>query len=105
LLPWGNEAEHARSVRIAAAVANARVPERQPLDRLAGLIGGASFVIGVDTGLIHLAAALGVPLVAIFAGSEPGRTGPIGHGPIAVVGSKQRQASVPDVLGALETLA
>src|SRR5207248_1003996 len=105
LLPWGNEAEHARSVRIAAAVANARVPERQPLDRLAGLIGGASFVIGVDTGLIHLAAALGVPLVAIFAGSEPGRTGPIGHGPIAVVGSKHRQASVPDVLGALETLA
>jgi len=29
-------------------------------------------VIGVDTGLLHLAAALGVPLVAIFLGSEPG---------------------------------
>ena len=54
---------------------------------------------------VNLGAALGVPLVAIFAGSEPGRTGPIGHGPIAVVGSKHRQASVPDVLGALETLA
>jgi heptosyltransferase-1 len=104
LLPWGSETEHTRSARIAAAVPNARVPERQPLDRVAALIAGASFVIGVDTGLIHLAAALGVPLVAIFAGSEPGLTGPIGHGPIAVVGGKHKQASVPDVLAALQTL-
>jgi heptosyltransferase I len=105
LLPWGGETEHARSARIAAAVPNARVPERQALDRVAALIAGASFVIGVDTGLIHLAAALGVPLVAIFAGSEPGLTGPIGHGPIAVVGGRHKQASVPEVLAALETLA
>jgi heptosyltransferase I len=105
VLPWGSKAEHARSARIAAAVPNARVPEGQALDRMAALIAGASFVIGVDTGLIHLAAALGVPLVAIFAGSEPGLTGPIGSGPIAVVGGKHRQASVPDVLAALETLA
>ena len=41
------------------------------VDRMAALIAGASFVIGVDTGLIHLAAALGVPLVAIFTASEP----------------------------------
>ena len=45
--------------------------ERQPLDRMAALIAGASFVIGVDTGLIHLAAALGVPLVAIFVAASP----------------------------------
>src|SRR5262245_22560285 len=88
LLPWGTEAEHARSQRIAAAIANARVPDRQPLDRLAALIAGASFVIGVDTGLIHLAAALGVPLVAIFTGSEPRLTGPRGQGRIAVVGGE-----------------
>jgi heptosyltransferase I len=105
LLPWGTEAEHARSGRIAAALANARVAERQPLDRMAALIAGASFVIGVDTGLIHLAAALGVPLVAIFAASEPGLTGPRGAGPIAVVGGKHKQPSVSDVLGAFEQLA
>jgi heptosyltransferase-1 len=104
LLPWGSEAEHARSRRIAAAVPNARAPERQPLDRMAALIAGASFVIGVDTGLIHLAAALGVPLIAIFTSSEPGLTGPMGHGPIAVVGGKHKQASVSDVVGAFETL-
>ena len=104
LLPWGTEAEQLRSKRIAAQLANARVPERQPLDRMAALIAGASFVIGVDTGLIHLAAALGVPLVAIFCGSEPGLTGPMGSGPIAVVGGKHKQPSVADVAGAFEQL-
>jgi heptosyltransferase I len=104
LLPWGTGAEHVRSKRIAAQVANAHVPERQPLDRMAALIAGASFVIGVDTGLIHLAAALGVPLVAIFTASEPGLTGPMGSGPIAVVGGKHKQPSVADVVGAFEQL-
>jgi heptosyltransferase-1 len=104
LLPWGTEAEHARSKRIAAQLANARVPERQPLDRMAALVAGASFVVGVDTGLIHLAAALGVPLVAIFTASEPGLTGPMGSGPIAVVGGQHKQPSVADVVGAFEQL-
>jgi heptosyltransferase I len=83
-------------------VKNARVPQRQPLDRVARLIAGASFVVGVDTGLLHLAAALGVPLVAIFVGSEPGLTGPMGQGPIEIVGGKGQVPSVGDVLAALE---
>ncbi len=72
VLPWGTADERARSERIAAALPRARVPERAPLDEVARLIAGAQFVVGVDTGLTHLAAALGVPLVAIFSGSEPG---------------------------------
>jgi heptosyltransferase-1 len=104
LLPWGNEAERARSTRIAAALDDAPVPERQPLDAMARLIAGASFVVGVDTGLLHLAAALGVPLVAIFVGSEPGLTGPMGRGPIAVLGGKDQMPSVDEVAGALERL-
>jgi heptosyltransferase-1 len=102
VLPWGSAAEHARSDQLASAVKRARVPERQPLDRVARLIAGASFVIGVDTGLLHLAAALGVPLVAIFVGSEPGLTGPMGQGPIEIVGGKGQVPSVGDVLAALD---
>jgi heptosyltransferase-1 len=109
VLPWGTPAERSRSERIAAALRDARVdagvPERQPLDRMARLIAGASFVIGVDTGLLHLAAALGVPLVAIFVGSEPGLTGPMGAGPMAVVGGKHQLPSVAEVAGALESLS
>jgi heptosyltransferase I len=103
-LPWWTDAERARSERIAAGLAAAEVPERQPLDRLAGLLAGAAFVVGVDTGLLHLAAALGIPLVAIFVGSEPGLTGPVGSGPIAVVGGKQAPPSVNDVVLALDRL-
>jgi len=104
VVPWGSEAERMRSTRIASALAHARVPDRQPLDRMASLIAGASFVIGVDTGLLHLAAALGVPLVAIFVGSEPGLTGPIGQGPIVIVGGKNKAPSVSDVVDALERI-
>jgi heptosyltransferase-1 len=104
VLPWGTPQEHARSERIGAALPNARVPERQPLDRVARLVAGASFVIGADTGLLHLAAAVGVPLVAIFVGSEPSLTGPMGQGPIAVVGGKRELPSVADVRAALERL-
>jgi heptosyltransferase-1 len=86
-LPWGTDPEEARSKRIADAVPGARVTERAPLDRVAALIAGAQFVVGVDTGLLHLAAALGVPLVAIFSGSRPRLTGPVGRGPIAVLGA------------------
>jgi lipopolysaccharide heptosyltransferase I len=101
ILPWGTRAERARSQRVAAAVGEAaHVPDRQPLDQMARLIAGAAFVVGVDTGLLHLAAALGVPLAAIFVASEPGLTGPAGQGPIAVVGGKHGQPSPAEVLAA-----
>jgi heptosyltransferase-1 len=105
VLPWGTEIERARSERIAAALPHARVPERAPLDAVARLIAGAQFVVGVDTGLLHLGAALGVPLVAIFAGSKPGLTGPVGSGQISVLGSERAPPSVEEVKSAVERLA
>ena len=105
LLPWGTGVERDRSARIAAALGHARVPQRGPLDAAARLIAGASFVIGVDTGLLHLAAALGVPLVGIFVGSEPGLTGPMGMGPIAVVGGKGAIPSAREVVAALDRVS
>jgi heptosyltransferase-1 len=58
-------------------------------------------VVGVDTGLMHLAAALGVPLVAIFAGSKPSLTGPIGSGPLAVLGAEGAPPTVAAVIEAV----
>jgi lipopolysaccharide heptosyltransferase I len=104
VLPWGTPDERARSERLAAALPRARVPERAPLDAVARLIAGAQFVVGVDTGLTHLAAALGVPLVAIFAGSEPGLTGPVGAGLIAIVGAQGEVPSVEAVTQAVRTM-
>ncbi len=104
VVPWGTADEQARSQRIAAALPRARVPDRQPLDAVARLIAGAEIVIGVDTGLLHLAAALGVPLVAIFTGSKPGLTGPVGSGPLAVLGAEGAAPSVDEVNQAMEKL-
>jgi heptosyltransferase-1 len=105
ILPWGTEDERVRSERIAGALPRARVPERAPLDAVARLIAGAQFVVGVDTGLMHLAAALGVPLVAIFSGSKPGLTGPVGSGPISVLGADGAPPSVEDVTEAVAKIA
>jgi heptosyltransferase-1 len=102
VLPAGNDEERARSERIAAAIPRGRVLDRQPLDVMTNVLGAASFVVGVDTGLLHLAAALGVPLVGIFVGSEPGLTGPVGAGPIAIVGSKAHLPTVDEVVRGVE---
>ena len=105
VLPWGNETERRRSAEIAAAVPNAKVPDLQPLDDVARMIARAAFVVGVDTGLLHLAAALGVPLVAIFLGTEPGQHGPLGSGKIEIVGALGDMPSVADVRAAVERIA
>ena len=39
---------------------------------------GARLVVGVDTGLVHLAAALERPTLALYCGSDPGLTGVLG---------------------------
>ena len=97
VLPWGSLAEKARADRMAASLPRARVPERQPLDSVARLMAGAELVIGVDTGLLHLAAALGVPLVAIFAGSRPEQTKPGGSGPMTVRGAHGAPPTLDEV--------
>ncbi len=104
IVPFGTEAERERAARIAAATPRARAPDRAPLDQMARLIAGAAFVVGVDTGLLHLAAALGVPLVAIFTASEPGLTGPRGPGAMHVLGAKGAAPSVGEVADAVARL-
>lgn len=104
VIPHGNEAERERAGRIAQASPRARVPERQPIDQVARLIAGASFVVGVDTGLLHLAAALGVPLAAIFLGSEPELTGPMGQGPMTVLGAKGAPPPAAEVVETVKRL-
>lgn len=75
VLPWGNAAERARSERLAAAIPQAICPPRMTLTEAATLLGSSRIVVGVDTGLVHLAAALAKPVVAIFCASDPLKTG------------------------------
>ena len=104
MLPWGSNVERERAERMAAVLPRARVPQRQPLDQVAGLMAGAELVIGVDTGLLHLAAALGVPLIAIFAGSKPELTAPVGSGPMTVLGADSAPPTLDEVREAVAKL-
>ena len=54
------------------------------LDDLINELRGCRALLTNDTGTMHLAALLGVPVVAIFGSTEPALTGPIGNGHIMV---------------------
>ncbi|MDH4234262.1 MAG: lipopolysaccharide heptosyltransferase I [Gallionella sp.] len=75
VLPWGSEAEQTRSRRLAGSIPDAVAPPRLKLDEAAALLGNAQAAIGVDTGLAHLAAALGVPTIGIYTATDPALTG------------------------------
>ena len=70
LLPWGNEFERTTAQTIARACGGEVLPALG-IGQLAAVISKASFVIGADTGLTHIAIALGVRTVALYGPSVP----------------------------------
>lgn len=104
VLPWGSERERLRCERLSRAIPQSRVLERQSLDKTAQVIAGAALVVGVDTGLLHLAAAYEVPLIAVFLATEPGLTGPVGNGPIVVLGGKGATPAFAQAIAEAERL-
>ena len=75
VLPWGNVVERTRAQAIASRVEGARVLPRLAIRDLAAVMGHARAAVGVDTGLVHLAVALGLPTVAIYTDTSPLLTG------------------------------
>lgn len=94
LLPWGSEAERAEAEAIAAGVPEARVLPRFSLLQAFGLIQRATLIVGVDTGLVHIAAALKRPTVEIYTATGRWKTEGYWAPCIANVGD---QGVVPDV--------
>jgi 3-deoxy-D-manno-octulosonic-acid transferase/heptosyltransferase-1 len=54
------------------------------LRELAALYKEASVLLTTDSGPMHLAAAVGTPVVALFGPTSPARTGPYGEGHIVI---------------------
>ncbi len=48
--------------------------------QLAAVLARCDLLIGIDSGPMHLAAAMGTPVVALFGPTDPHRTGPQGEG-------------------------
>ena len=77
-LPWGNTQEYERAERLSAEKAQCHVLPKMTLTEIAGVLVNTAGVVGVDTGLMHLAAALSVPSVALYVDTYPGLTGACG---------------------------
>jgi len=78
ILPWGNDEERERAERIAAGVDGARVLPKMKLNELSAWLAYADGVVGVDSGLSHLAAAMEVGMIALFGATDARLTGVLG---------------------------
>jgi heptosyltransferase-1 len=74
LLPWGCPAEYAYCQQLARHFP-ATLPPALNLYDAAVMLQSAKLVIGVDTGLAHLAAAVNTPVIMLFCASNPALTG------------------------------
>ena len=78
VLPWGTEDEKNASERLAVSIPEALVAPGLTLTEAAHLLSGAALVVGVDTGLAHLAVALDAPTIGIYGATRTELTGLLG---------------------------
>lgn len=101
-LPWGSAAEQRDTQARAAGMRRAWVAPPASLRELAALLHGARIVVGLDTGLSHLAAAAGAPTVGLFCDYDPALVGITGDAPCASLGGVGRAPQADDVIAAVE---
>ena len=93
-VPQANAAEEALAHTLCQAIGpQARVLPRMGLAALASQMAGCVGVVGVDSGLSHLAVALNLPHVQIFSQPRIWRAGPLGSEHQVAVGGAQ----APDI--------
>jgi len=104
LLFAGSAAEEQDTRRRAAGLADAWVAPRAGIDTVAAVLAGARIVVGLDTGLSHLAAALGAPTVGIFCDYDPGLVGITGSAPCVSLGGVNAAPAAEAVVAAVDEL-
>lgn len=101
LLPWGSPSEKAEAQVLAAALPNARLLPKLSMGDAVTLARHAALVIGVDTGLTHIAAAFTRPTVEIYADSPRWKTEGNWSPRIINLGDKGTPPSVAEVHAAV----
>jgi heptosyltransferase-1 len=98
----GSANETARAEQLIRGRANARVQPRSSLTELAKCLSGARLMVGLDSGLTHLSAALGVDTIGIYKASTPVRTPLTGAGFTASLGERNQPPDRQAVLSAID---
>lgn len=79
VLPWGTESERLRSVELAGNDQGVKVLSAMTIGQKAAVISAAAGSLGLDTGLSHLAGALGMPSITIYGPTDPQLVGSKGE--------------------------
>jgi len=104
LLAWGNRAEHLEAQQLAQHIPGATVlPKLSMLDAIT-LAQRAALVVGVDTGLTHIAAAYGRPTVEIYVASPRWKTEGNWSEKIINLGDQGKPPAVAEVINAVDQL-
>src|SRR6202166_502105 len=76
-----------------AAVPAHPVAMRTTIEELMGLLAHARCVVAADSGPLHIAAALGTPVVGLYGPTDPARNGPFVPGAVVVSKAKRDEIS------------
>ena len=104
LLPLGSEEERLAAQQLAAQMPNARVLPKLPMMEAVLLAQRAALVIGVDTGLTHIAAAFNRPTIELYCDSPRWKTEGNWSPNIINLGDTGAAPDVAQVAAALATL-
>ena len=101
VFPGGTAAEREHAAKLASAVPGGLAAPATTIAEAAALLAHASHVVGVDTGLTHLAVALGRPTVGIYCATRPELTGLHGAGAVnlGIPGKAPSAEAVAEALG------
>lgn len=97
----GNPQEAERAQALVAGFDGVEVLPRMDLTAIARQLAGARIMVGLDSGLTHLSAALGRPTVGIYRASTPVRTPLIGSNFTASLGDRGAAPSRAAVLASV----
>jgi heptosyltransferase-1 len=98
----GNEQEAERGRLLVAGMDGAEVMPRMNLTEVAHLLAGSRLMVGLDSGLTHLSAALGRPTIGIYRASTPVRTPLVGSNYTASLGDRGASPSREAVMASVE---
>ena len=106
VLPWGNAAEKSVSLQLAAQISGSIVPNAFSIEEAFSIVANAALVVGVDTGLTHLAAVLNQATVEIYCDSPRWKTEGYWSEKVRNIGDMHQSPSVEQVVNAsLELLS
>ncbi len=92
---FGSLAERSRAEKLAAQVGGISAAGILSLREFIAAASWCTAFVGGDSGPVHIAAALGIPTLALFGPTDPNRTGPLGEQVFVVLPPTRQLADLP----------